>query len=412
MAGEYLERTINFHKIYESEVLPIFEAYEPYRRKQALKTELCMALRWILPLSYFLAFALPYIFPPLQNILMDFFVPLVFVLGLGPFFIVLGMFFLTKYINKEKEGFALTLKTDCLKHLLKVFGDIERVNDETKRSIIDAGDLTDCGLFAHYNKRQVDDVFQGTYKGVPFKISEANLTWESGCGKNKHYVTVFRGVIISFKFNKPIKERVVVATKGDLTAKNGDLLYLLPFVPVLFKLTGHYSTTMCILMIIILVSGIIGFKLIKNSVKPSGKTIRDMEKLAKKLNDKELYMEAQKMKSDLKRSQFESVVLEDPEFCRKYNVFSANQVEARYLLTTAFMERFKNLQTVFGAKKAKCAFYDDNLMIAISTHKNLFEIGDLMTPLKNSKSINDFYNELSSIYSMVDYFKLNTKTGL
>lgn len=40
-------------------------------------------------------------------------------------------------------------------------------------------------------------------------------------------------------------------------------------------------------------------------------------------------------------SKFQEVKLEDPEFSSKYIVYSDNQVEARYVLTTAFIERFK-----------------------------------------------------------------------
>ena len=44
---------------------------------------------------------------------------------------------------------------------------------------------------------------------------------------------------------------------------------------------------------------------------------------------------------------FQKIVLEDIEFEKRFDTYSTNQVEARYLLTTLFMKRFENLKTPF-----------------------------------------------------------------
>ena len=115
------------------------------------------------------------------------------------------------------------------------------------------------------------------------------------------------------------------------------------------------------------------------------------------------------LKTELPMNQ---VKLEDPEFVKKYVAYSANQVEARYLITPAFMERFKNIQTSFGTDRVKCSFYDDNLMFAISTRKNLFEIGNMFCNLNDPKQMETFFNEITSLFMFVDYFKLNETIGL
>ena len=51
-------------------------------------------------------------------------------------------------------------------------------------------------------------------------------------------------------------------------------------------------------------------------------------------------------------------------------------------------------------------------MIAISTDRDLFEIGSLYKSLEDTESINSFFNEIYSILELIDYFKLNEKTGL
>ena len=108
-----------------------------------------------------------------------------------------------------------------------------------------------------------------------------------------------------------------------------------------------------------------------------------------------------------------SMELEDPEFNKKYNAYSQDQIEGRYLITTSFMERFKNLHTAFGTTKAKCAFVGDKIMFALSTHKNLFELSEgIFCSLKDPKQTKVFYDEISAIYDIIDYFKLDTKIGL
>ena len=107
-------------------------------------------------------------------------------------------------------------------------------------------------------------------------------------------------------------------------------------------------------------------------------------------------------------------IFEKSQNIYKYNDYSSNQIEGRYLVTTSFMERFKTLHTAFGSNKAKCAFFDDKIMFAISTGKNLFELtGGIFFSLKdNEEQAKIFYEEISAIYDIIDYFKLDEKTGL
>ena len=76
------------------------------------------------------------------------------------------------------------------------------------------------------------------------------------------------------------------------------------------------------------------------------------------------------------------------------------------------MDRLQNLKTAFGAKKVKCSFFGNQIMFAISTKKNLFEIANINTPLTDPRTVNELYNELSAIYKMISYFKLDRKIGL
>lgn len=108
-----------------------------------------------------------------------------------------------------------------------------------------------------------------------------------------------------------------------------------------------------------------------------------------------------------------SMNLEDPDFNKKYIVTTEDQIEGRYLITTGFMDRFKNLQTAFGTKNVKCAFFDNKIMFALHTNKDFFELsGGLFHSLKHPKRVKSFYEETTAIYDIIDYFKLDKKTGL
>ncbi|MBR6162511.1 DUF3137 domain-containing protein [bacterium] len=104
--------------------------------------------------------------------------------------------------------------------------------------------------------------------------------------------------------------------------------------------------------------------------------------------------------------------LEDSEFNKKFDVYTNDEVDARYLITPAFMERLKRMKTAFNASRVSCAFYEDYLIIALSTLKDIFSICSLIKPIDDRKQYIQMYDEIISIIKLIDHFKLNQKTGL
>ena len=263
-----------------------------------------------------------------------------------------------------------------MRSLTKVFGEVEWGQG---KDMITSTDLDKSELFSAFNRRSTDDAFRGQYNDVDFVISETDLTFESGSGKNKRRSTIFKGVVISFKFNKTIKNKTIITTKWDMnTARTSKWMFFISLLSILVYIFVVPDKLVLIPTCVILLLAVL-ISLFDRNVK--------QEKLDK-------------------------ITLEDPVFDKKFDVYSSDEVEGRYLITTAFMERFKNLQTAFGARGAKCSFYGESLMFAISTGKNLFEIGNLFTPLNSPKQLEVFFNELISILALIDYFKLDEKTGL
>ena len=105
-------------------------------------------------------------------------------------------------------------------------------------------------------------------------------------------------------------------------------------------------------------------------------------------------------------------IWESSEFENKYDVFTTDEVEARYLITPTFMNRLNNIEVAFKAKDLCCGFYYNNLFISLKTKCDLFSIAQLHRPIDDSKQYFQMYEEIISIIKLIDHFKLDQKTGL
>jgi hypothetical protein len=104
--------------------------------------------------------------------------------------------------------------------------------------------------------------------------------------------------------------------------------------------------------------------------------------------------------------------LEDVEFNKKYDVYTDDDVDARYLITPSFMERLKSVKMAFRASSVSCAFYEKYLIIALPTKKDLFSLCSLIKPMDDRVQYFQMYNEIESIIKLIDHFKLDQKLGL
>lgn len=104
--------------------------------------------------------------------------------------------------------------------------------------------------------------------------------------------------------------------------------------------------------------------------------------------------------------------LEDVDFNNQFNVYTNDGIEARYILTTAFMERFKALKQIFNAKEIRASFFDDTLVIALSCDKDMFVLGDIRKSMTDSQEIQTLFEEFMAVLSIVEVLNLDSKTGL
>ena len=360
---------------YETKILPKMKEFEPIQKKERKNFFKTLFLGIILIsiatyATYYILFILKTIF--ISDISLQ-----ISIITVLPLFL---LYLLYNSLKKTYDNFTNKLKKEHLPEILKNFDIIQFKTGINGTNIINNDELSKSGMFL-FSETEADDRFEGVYKNVHYRVLEARLTANSGKDKE----TVFKGVIISFDFNKQFKNKTIIATKKD-NIKNDIGTFIILIALIVALLILYIPITLlfglnCLFLIacfIVLSVVIVKIKDIKTS----------------------------------KEKEPNAVSLEDPVFNKKYDVYAEDQVEARYLITTSFMERLNNLKTAFETIKLKCSFFDGKLMFAISTNKNLFEIGNLFTKLTNPKTIETFYNQLNSIYEMIDYFKLNEKTGL
>ncbi|MCR6643565.1 MAG: DUF3137 domain-containing protein [Terricaulis sp.] len=97
----------------------------------------------------------------------------------------------------------------------------------------------------------------------------------------------------------------------------------------------------------------------------------------------------------------ERVRLVDAALERAFEVWSTDQVEARYLIHPVMMERLMGLEKGLHGKRLRCAFEGGDLLVAVEGG-NLFEPGDLFKPLVDPARARRIVNELAGVFQVMD----------
>lgn len=104
--------------------------------------------------------------------------------------------------------------------------------------------------------------------------------------------------------------------------------------------------------------------------------------------------------------------LEDVIFEKQYDVYTNDDVEARYLITPSFMKRLNEIQEKFYANEIYAAFKNGVFYLALGSSKDLFEITDFEKQKIDMSQYYIFVGEIISILKLIDYFKLDQNIGM
>ena len=99
--------------------------------------------------------------------------------------------------------------------------------------------------------------------------------------------------------------------------------------------------------------------------------------------------------------------MDDMFFSKEFRVFADDRVEARYLLTPAFMQRLRELKEKFAGKMGpSAAFMDDKLYLFLNGAKNKFET-TLFSPPPSLSQAAEIKNEILELLSIIEELSLN-----
>ncbi|MDZ7627196.1 MAG: DUF3137 domain-containing protein [Parvularculaceae bacterium] len=99
--------------------------------------------------------------------------------------------------------------------------------------------------------------------------------------------------------------------------------------------------------------------------------------------------------------EYQRVGLASPAFEKSFEAWSTDQVEARDLLDPIVLERFQELERLFGGKKLRAAFDGGKLLIAIETGDRL-SIGTMFKPIEGTARIEIILKEFDVIFDLID----------
>jgi hypothetical protein len=95
------------------------------------------------------------------------------------------------------------------------------------------------------------------------------------------------------------------------------------------------------------------------------------------------------------------VDLGDSRLEKAFEVYSSDQVEARYLIHPVFMERLLALETHFKGKNLRGAFADGELLIAVEGGDK-FEVGSMFAPLEDIGRARSIVADITEIMHVIE----------
>ncbi len=164
------------------------------------------------------------------------------------------------------------------------------------------------GLIPSHSRAHLEDFWSGELEGHTFMLHEANLRKRRGSGKNRRWVTVFRGAIIRIGSGRTFHGTTLVHRAGQ-----------------------HESW--------------FGFGGKKDSV-------------------------------DFGGHRLEAVNMVHPDFEDRFDVWSDDQVEARYLVDPLYVERLLALEDAFQGSGVCSLFVEGDIIVAVRGG-NMFESGSI-----------------------------------
>jgi hypothetical protein len=163
-----------------------------------------------------------------------------------------------------------------------------------------------CGLVPSHDRASFEDHWSGTFGDIRFALHEAKLEERRGSGKNRRWVTVFRGIIMSVAFERRFHGTTLVVRDGMFR-----------------KFWGARKDTI-----------------------------------------------------EVKGSRLDFADMAHPDFEDVFDIYTSDQVEARYLIDPLYVERLIALESSYRGSDIGTVFHGGSLVVALKAG-NMFESGHI-----------------------------------
>lgn len=293
--------------------------------------------------------------------------------GLLAFIVV---FCIAPFVLYERET-----KSATMEKILSFWGNFKYSNVHT----ISEENLEKSKIFNFLgsgNPITIGDAFEGEYNQTKICIDEKQIR----TSKNGFYL--FDGVMIMLQFNKNFPGNVLVKNHKNIVPTIKHYLVILFYVAIYMFLCISFFLQIFIF----------------NDVTVTQRIISGIALCIALC----LLFYTGKQKSADKQKKLQSVTLEDVFFNKEWTVTTDNQVDARRFLTPVFMEKINDIKRLFHGKSIDFSLFENKLIMAIHTHKDLFETSALFTPALSYKKVSEVIGQLYSIFAVIDIIKKNT----
>lgn len=298
---------------------------------------------------------------------------------------LLSPVFIGCVIYCQNIWFSYDIKDQCIKSIMLNLVNIEYIkkyNDSfNKPCVLTDNDIREFNLTETFNTKHVDDVFTGDYKNTNYSIQELKLYK----GRGKHKSLEYEGAILKTNTNTNIGGWIEVKTKESIDKPYTFLDYFIMYFMAgvvtivifnsLIRLIPYYLYMFAGLGILdIVISYFIAKHCVNNDI-----------------------IKANIAKKQLKYTNIEYIN-------EKLSIkTSDNLSDVDSVINTEFIEIIDSLKKLFNTNKILCKFYSDKVMLAISRHENMFEIGGLFTPPTNIKVAEKFISQMTGLLIFLDF---------
>lgn len=291
--------------------------------------------------------------------------------------LIIGFWGNFKYIAPTDLGYAILRSVRDKSGFAGFWEELKRKKDTN----ISVKPRTLARLFQFENISYDDKIF-GKYKDTDIELSELMTYYTTSSGKSSSRHITFKGVVFSAVLNKKFNGLTIISNtsidKGRAESPHFNLGMLSD---------EEYAQL---------------FEKDDSEESAKGKTFLGLE-----------FVPSDKVKKVINKGEtfkVKDVFLEDPEFMKRFKVCSSDQVEARYILTTAFINRFLKMSESFKYK-TKAIFMENNVYILVQAKKDWFEI-PFTKPCNDVNNYREFLNDFTRLLAIVDTLKLNQNIGM